>query len=288
MTPAAAGPGPREVDALAAVVTGARSLVVLTGAGCSTGSGIPDYRDEQGAWKHPRPVQLPDFLREHRVRQRYWGRSIIGWPRFAAATPNDAHRALAALAHAGHIAAVVTQNVDRLHQRAGSNGVIDLHGRLDRVTCLGCGALLRRAGLQAELEALNPGWSPPAAGPGPDGDARLPEADFSGFRVPACRECGGVLKPAVVFFGESLPAATRSAATAAFGQADAVLVVGSSLMVYSGYHLVRDAARRGTPVAGITLGRTRADDCIGLRIAADCATVLTALVARLGLAASPG
>jgi NAD-dependent SIR2 family protein deacetylase len=283
VTPAAATPTAGSLDALADLVATSRSLVVLTGAGCSTGSGIPDYRDEHGAWKHARPVLLPDFLRDPQVRQRYWGRSIVGWPRFAAAAPNAGHRALAALGHAGHVSALVTQNVDRLHQRAGSDAAIDLHGRLDRVECLGCRAELSRADLQLRLESLNPGWEPPAAAPGPDGDAQLAGADFGRFQVPACSQCGGILKPAVVFFGESIPAATRRAATAAFARADAVLVVGSSLMVYSGYALVRDAARRNVPVACIGLGRTRADDLLSLLVAADCAGALTALATRLGV-----
>lgn len=275
------------MDALADLVAASRSLVVLTGAGCSTGSGIPDYRDEHGAWKHPRPVLLPDFLRDPGVRRRYWGRSIVGWRRFAAAAPNAAHRALAALGHAGHVSALVTQNVDRLHQRAGSDATIDLHGRLDRVECLGCRTRFARAALQVELESLNPGWEPAAAAPGPDGDAQLGDTDFRRFRVPACTRCDGILKPAVVFFGESIPAATRSAAADAFARADAILVVGSSLMVYSGYALVRDAARRNVPVACIGLGRTRADDLVSLRVTADCAGSLTALATRLGVSVSP-
>jgi NAD-dependent SIR2 family protein deacetylase len=277
-------PSTAQLDALVSFVTGARSLVVLTGAGCSTGSGIPDYRDEHGAWKHPRPVLLPDFLRDHRVRQRYWGRSIIGWPRFLAAVPNAAHHALAALERAGHVAALVTQNVDRLHQHAGSDATIDLHGRLDLVDCLDCGTRTPRAELQVELESLNPGWAPAVTAAGPDGDAHVAGTDFGGFRVPQCRRCGGLLKPAVVFFGESIPAHTRAAATMAFGQADAVLVVGSSLMVYSGYRLVRDAGLRGVPIACVTLGRTRADDLIGLPVAADCAATLGGLAVRLGAA----
>jgi NAD-dependent SIR2 family protein deacetylase len=287
VTPAAATPTAGSLDALADLVATSRSLVVLTGAGCSTGSGIPDYRDEHGAWKHARPVLLPDFLRDPQVRQRYWGRSIVGWPRFAAAAPNAGHRALAALGHAGHVSALVTQNVDRLHQRAGSDAAIDLHGRLDRVECLDCRAQLSRADLQARLESLNPGWEAPASMPGPDGDAQLADADFGRFRVPECAACGGILKPAVVFFGESIPAATRSAAAGVFARADAVLVVGSSLMVYSGYALVRDAALRGVPVACIGLGRTRADDLLSLRVAADCAGALGALADRLGVSVTP-
>jgi NAD-dependent SIR2 family protein deacetylase len=275
-------PGPDWLDELTAFVTGARSLVVLTGAGCSTASGIPAYRDERGAWQHPRPVLLPEFLQRREVRQRYWARSSVGWRRFAAATPNAAHRHLASLGAAGWLTALVTQNVDRLHQHAGSTAVVDLHGRLDQVACLGCGATVGRAALQVELEALNPDWQPVAVAAGPDGDASI-EADYSAFRVPDCRRCGGLLKPAVVFFGESIPAATATAARDAFARADAVLVVGSSLMVYSGYRLVRDAAARSIPVASITRGQTRADEIIGLRIDADCGAALGQLATRLDL-----
>jgi NAD-dependent SIR2 family protein deacetylase len=276
---------PDWLDDLTDFVAGARALVVLTGAGCSTASGIPAYRNEHGAWQHPRPVLLPEFLRQHAVRQRYWGRSIVGWRRFAAAAPNGAHHSLAALGATGRITALVTQNVDRLHQRAGSTAVIDLHGRLDLVQCLDCGTRLDRAAVQAELEALNPAWPAATPIPGPDGDADLGETDYSSFQVPDCRRCGGLLKPAVVFFGESIPAATTAAAVDAFTRADAVLVIGSSLMVYSGFRLVRDAAARGIPVASITRGRTRADDLMGLRIDADCSGALARLVNRPELAA---
>lgn len=273
--------------ALAAFIDGARSLVVLTGAGISTASGIPAYRDANGAWQHPPPVLWPDFLRDPAVRQRYWGRSIVGWPRFASARPNPAHRALAALEAAGRVTAIVTQNVDGLHQQAGSRSVTDLHGRLDAVRCLGCGAVQPRAALQVELERLNPGWPPVQAASGPDGDARLGDIDYGTVVVPDCAGCGGLLRPAVVFFGESLAAATASAAAGHFAAADAVLVVGSSLTVFSGFRLVRDAAARGIPVAGLSLGRSRADDLMSLRITADCSLALSQVAGGPSAAARP-
>jgi NAD-dependent SIR2 family protein deacetylase len=269
------------LDALAEFVASARRLVVVTGAGLSVASGIAAYRDASGRWQHPPPVLWPDFARDPRVRQRYWGRSLVGWPRFAVAHPNAGHAALADLGAAGRVAGVITQNVDGLHQRAGSHGVIDLHGRLDAVRCAGCGARLRRADLQVELEGLNPDWHPRVAAAGPDGDARLADADYARVVVPDCRDCGGMLRPDVVFFGEALLPATAAAAAASAAAADALLVVGSSLTVYSGFRLVRDAAARGARVASLGLGRTRADGLMSLRVVADAAAALPALVRRL-------
>lgn len=271
---------PADLDALAAFMARARSLVVLTGAGISTGSGIPAYRDATGAWQHPPPVLWPDFLRDPAVRQRYWGRSIVGWPRFARARPNAAHLALAEIEQAGRLAAIVTQNVDGLHQQAGSRAVTDLHGRLDAVRCLGCDAVQSRASVQLELERLNPGWPPAPAASGPDGDAQLGDVDYHDVVVPDCTCCGGLLRPAVVFFGESLVPATASAAADRFAAADAVLVAGSSLTVFSGFRLVRDAAARGVPVASVSLGRSRADDLMSLRVTADCGVALRELARR--------
>ena len=257
-------------------------LFVLTGAGCSTASGIPDYRDTDGAWKHRQPVQYQNFIRHECVRQRYWARSLIGWQRFATAQPNEAHYALTQMEARGRIRQLVTQNVDGLHQRAGSREVIDLHGRLDTVECLECAHAIARADLQRELETRNPDFSDLAAAAAPDGDAALENVDFGGFDIPPCGHCGGVLKPAVVFFGESVPHKRVDAAYTALAAADAVLVVGSSLMVYSGYRFCQTAAEHGKPIAGINLGRTRADDLLSLKIAAPCADVLTALLYRLG------
>ncbi|ROR34424.1 NAD-dependent protein deacetylase [Inmirania thermothiophila] len=260
-------------------------VAVLTGAGCSTASGIPDYRDREGRWKRPEPMRLQVFLSGPETRRRYWARSAAGWPRIAAARPNAAHRALAELERAGLVSTVVTQNVDGLHRRAGSRRLVELHGRLDRVRCLACGALESRARLQRRLLALNPAFAAaPAARVLPDGDAALAEELAAGFRVPGCRRCGGLLKPDVVFFGEAVPGAAAAAAQAAVEEAAGLLVVGSSLMVYSGFRLVRAAAARGLPVAILNLGRTRGDALAGARWEADCVATLTAAAARLGAA----
>jgi NAD-dependent SIR2 family protein deacetylase len=264
---------------------GRERLVVLTGAGCSTDSGIPDYRDTAGAWKRRPPVQMRDFLMSEAVRQRYWARSLLGWRHFSAAQPNAAHHALAGLEAAGHVRHLITQNVDGLHQRAGSRRVTDLHGRLDEVLCLGCGARAARAAFQQELTARNPAWSRLSASHAPDGDADLEAQDFSGFDVPACSHCGGLLKPAVVFFGDSIPAEWTRAALQEAEAADALLVVGSSLMVWSGFRLVRAVAERGRPVAALNLGTTRADGLLELKIQAPCGSILSQVCECLGIVA---
>jgi NAD-dependent SIR2 family protein deacetylase len=264
-------------------------LLVLTGAGCSVASGIPEYRDHDGAWKSRPPVRYADFVASPAVRRRYWARSVFGWERVAGAQPGSVHRALARLEQAGHARAVVTQNVDVLHQRAGSRRVIDLHGRLDEVECLDCGARIRRADMQALLLAWNGpflaalGDAPGAtAAARPDGDVQL-EADFADFRVPDCPSCGGVLKPAVVFFGENVPRARVDATLCALAAADALLVVGSSLMVFSGFRFCLAAREMGKPVAAVNLGRTRADELLSLKVASDCGPALEGAVDALGL-----
>ena len=249
-------------------------LFVLTGAGCSTGSGIPDYRDLEGGWKRRPPVTLQAFVGDAKTRSRYWARSLVGWRRFGRATPNETHAALAALEHEGRVEVLLTQNVDGLHQAAGSRNVIDLHGRLDTVRCLACEARTPRDAFQRELEALNPDWLSVDALDAPDGDADLEGLDFASFRVPDCAACGGMLKPDVVFFGENVPRERVMRAGAHLANADAMLVVGSSLMVFSGYRFAREAARLGKPVAAVNLGRTRADDLLALKIESDCATAL--------------
>lgn len=253
---------------------GRRRLVVLSGAGCSTESGIPDYRDAAGGWKRRPPVQIRDFLASPLARQRYWARSLAGWPQFSAARPNGAHRALAQLEAAGRLRHLITQNVDGLHQKAGSRAVTDLHGRLDSVRCLACGAESSRAGFQARLVSANAAWQAPPALSAPDGDADLEGVDFSAFEVPGCERCGGVLKPAVVFFGDAIPVERSEAALAEVRQADAVLVVGSSLMVWSGFRLVRAAAEAGLPVAAVNVGRTRADELLEFKLETPCAATL--------------
>lgn len=255
-------------------------LFVLTGAGVSTASGIPDYRDADGNWKTRRPVQYGDFMRSPRVRCRYWARAMLGWRGFAAARPNPAHHALAGLERSGRVSCLVTQNVDRLHQRAGSRRVIDLHGRLDRVECVDCGDRFARDVVQSEMERANPAFTRLNAAAAPDGDTRLEGVDFDAFHVPRCESCGGTLKPGVVFFGENVPRPRVEEAFARLAESSAMLVVGSSLMVWSGYRFCKAAVEQGKPVAAINLGRTRADAELALKVESDCADALTRLSER--------
>jgi NAD-dependent SIR2 family protein deacetylase len=255
-----------------------RRLFVLTGAGCSVNSGIPDYRDANGDWKHTQPVRFQAFVAEEATRRRYWARSMIGWRRFGEALPNDAHRALAGLEANRQCEILLTQNVDRLHQAAGSRAVIDLHGRLDLVRCMSCSATGPRAEFQNDLVSLNAGWVGLEATALPDGDAKLERTDFSDFAVPPCAACGGVLKPDVVFFGEAVPRDQVEAAQRHLEDADAMLVVGSSLMVYSGFRFVQAAARRGIPIAAVNIGRTRADDLLTLKVEERCEEALAFLL----------
>jgi NAD-dependent SIR2 family protein deacetylase len=258
-------------------------LFVLSGAGISTDSGIPGYRDADGRWNRAPPTLFQDFVRSEWVRQRYWARSMAGWPIIARARPNAAHCALAHLAATGQVRQLVTQNVDGLHQRAGNENVIELHGNLEGVECLRCGALHSRASIQHALEAENPQFHVVGVEAAADGDASVERDDFSGFHVPECAYCGGVLKPNVVFFGESVPKNRVEAAQKALEQADAMLVVGSSLMVYSGYRFCEWAEKLGKPIAAINLGKTRADHLYALKVESSCASALTALVERLAL-----
>jgi NAD-dependent SIR2 family protein deacetylase len=252
-------------------------LCVLTGAGVSTSSGIPDYRDEDGAWKRARPVEFRPFMTEPAVRQRYWSRSMLGWPVIAQAQPNAAHRALARLESLGLVELLITQNVDGLHGVAGSRKIIDLHGRLDLVRCMQCGHTLPRAELQRTLLASNPTWAAVEARVAPDGDVDIENADYAAFIVPDCRECRGILKPDVVFFGEPVPRDRVERAFDAVGKADALLVVGTSLMVYSGYRFAEAASAAGKPIAAVNRGRTRADHLFALKIEAPCDEILSAV-----------
>ncbi len=255
-------------------IAGHRRLFVLTGAGCSTNSGIPDYRDADGKWKRPQPVTYQAFMGSLATRQRYWARSLIGWRVFGQVQPNPAHHALARLEQLQKSEILLTQNVDRLHQAAGSRHVIDLHGRLDVVRCMECAATQPRQALQEELIRRNPSWSALDAAEAPDGDADLETAEFASFAVPPCAKCGGILKPDVVFFGENVPKACVEAAFSALERADAMLIVGSSLMVYSGFRFVQAAARGGKPIAAVNLGRTRADELLSLKVERPCAEAL--------------
>ncbi len=252
---------------------------MLTGAGCSTASGIPDYRDAAGQWKRAQPVTYQAFVGDPLVRARYWARSFIGWPMIERARPNPAHVALAQWQAQGRLLQLLTQNVDGLHQRAGSADVIDLHGRLDEAVCLQCASREPRSALQCRLREANAAWADLTAGFAPDGDADLEGLDFARFNVLPCQACGGMLKPDVVFFGESVPRARYEAARAALDAADGLLVVGSSLMVYSGYRFARQARERGTALAIVNHGVTRADDFADLKLQDDCARLLPAALA---------
>jgi NAD-dependent SIR2 family protein deacetylase len=267
-----------ELNALRQFLARSERLFILTGAGCSTDSGIPDYRDGDGAWKRAQPVLFQSFMQQSSTRQRYWARSLVGWRHFQRAQPNDAHYALAQLEREDRIEALVTQNVDGLHQAAGSQAVIDLHGRLDFVRCMVCEHRIARETMQSELVRANRSWASFDARTAPDGDADLESRDFSSFNVPDCPACGGILKPDVVFFGESVPTERVTAAMRRLEHCDAVLVVGSSLMVYSGYRFVHAAAQRGKPIAAINLGRTRGDALLTLKVAESCSDALTFLL----------
>ena len=265
-------------------------LVVLTGAGCSTESGIPDYRSPGGAWTRHKPIYYSAFVRSAEVRRFYWARSYRGWSRFDAARPNAAHRALAELESAGRVHQLITQNVDDLHQEAGSRAVVQLHGRNRVVVCLECRGEIPREEMQQRLAERNEEWL--AAAPwqhlhadeadfAPDGDADVAQSVVGDFQVPECTRCGGVLKPAVVFFGESVPADKVSYAMRRVDEADAMLVVGSSLTVWSGFRFVKRAADRGLPIAIVNIGPTRGDDLATIKIEEKCGDVLRAAIRSL-------
>ncbi|MES2185241.1 MAG: NAD-dependent protein deacetylase [Pseudomonadota bacterium] len=276
-----------DLSPLAGFVTRHPRLFVLTGAGCSTDSGIPDYRDTNGDWKRPAPVTFQAFMGEEATRRRYWARSLLGWPTIGRARPGAAHHALAQLEAAGRIGLLLTQNVDGLHGAAGSRHTIDLHGRIDTVRCMACETRSPRELLQATLLDRNPDWAALEARAAPDGDADLDGHDFSGFDVPPCPHCGtGVLKPDVVFFGESVPRERVAAAREALAAADAVLVAGSSLMVYSGFRFVQAAVAAGKPVAMVNVGRTRADDLLALKVEQPVGEALGRLAAAFSVAAA--
>lgn len=258
--------------------------LVITGAGCSTEAGIPDYRDEDGQWKRPQPVTYQAFMGELLVRQRYWARSLLGWKVMGLAQPGSAHCALAALEQAGHVELLLTQNVDGLHSAAGSQRSLDLHGRIDTVRCMDCGHRFARADWQTALVQHNPAWATLQAQAAPDGDADLEGQAFAQFHIPPCPHCGvGLLKPDVVFFGESVPRERVDAVRAALTRVDGVLVAGSSLMVYSGYRFVQAAAEAGLPVVAINRGRTRADALLDFKVEADVGSTLQALAAAMGV-----
>jgi len=264
-----------------------RRIVALTGAGCSTESGIPDYR---GAGAPPRraPVQYQEFVRSATSRARYWARSSIGWTRVRDAQPNAAHVALARMEAAGHVAGVITQNVDGLHGAAGSRRVVELHGSLATVRCLDCSASVERDAFQQRIRTLNPGFGEDVrAASAPDGDADVPDALLARFVVPGCADCGGIMKPHVVFFGENVPAPVVADAWELYRAGDVLLVAGSSLAVFSGRRFVHRACDEGVPVAVVNRGPTRADDVAAVKVDGALGVVLPQLAAALSAAGVP-
>ena len=258
-------------------------IAVVSGAGVSTASGIPDYRDQNGDWKHAEPIQFPDFVKSPDARKRYWSRSYVGWQRFSKARPNAAHYALSGLETAGKVDTLITQNVDRLHSEAGSQQVIDLHGDLGKVRCLKCNSSQSRIDYQQALKDANPDWHAEVFRHKPDGDAELVGNGQDTFRVPDCSVCDGVVKPDVVMFGETVPRERVQKALSAVDRADALLVVGSSMMLFSGFRFARQAAAGNKPIAIVNRGRTRADDMASLKVNADCGATLSAAVEELAL-----
>lgn len=255
------------------------NVVVLSGAGLSTESGIPDYRGPSGALRRHPPMNYHAFVTDSAARQRYWARSYLGWPQIARARPNAGHRAVAALQDVGALSGVITQNVDGLHQAAGTRDVLELHGGLDRTVCLSCGDRASRDGLHERLRAANPGFGAAVDEVNPDGDVEMSGAELVGFRMVDCLECGsGPLKPDVVFFGENVPRVRVDRCYELVEGAGAVLVLGSSLTVLSGFRFVRHAARCEIPVAIVNQGATRGDPLAALCIDAALGDVLPALV----------
>lgn len=261
------------VEMLAEALASTRRLVALTGAGISTESGIPDYRGPNGTWAKHTPIYYADYVRSPAVRRRYWARSLNGYSRFRDAKPNAGHVALAAMQNAGRLHALITQNVDRLHTLAGSRDVIELHGENSSVQCIECGYREPRTQTQARLE-----WE--------NRHVRLPvdeQGDAEEVQVPRCPQCGGLVKPAVVFFGEQVPAGVVQRAYDAVDASDAMLVVGSSLTVWSGYRLVRAERLAGKPVYILNVGPTRGDPDASMKVEAPAGESLQVIAARLGI-----
>ena len=259
-----------------------RRIAVLTGAGMSTDSGIPDYRGPDSPPSNP--MTIGQFTSDPVFRQRYWARNHVGWRHMDDTAPNAGHRALAALEHAGVVTGVITQNVDLLHTKAGSRNVVNLHGSYAQVACLSCGHTMGRAALAERLEALNPGFIERAEAVGglavaPDADAVV--ADTASFRYLDCVDCGGMLKPDIVYFGENVPKERVAQAYSLVDAAEALLVAGSSLAVFSGYRFVRHAAAIGIPVAIINRGRTRGDDLASVKVDGGCSELLVLLADEL-------
>ncbi len=272
-----------ELEGLLELLRG-RRVVVLAGAGCSTESGIPDYRGPETSGRTRTPVQYQEFVRSEAARVRYWARSTVGWTRISGARPNAAHHALARLEEGGVVRGIITQNVDGLHHAAGSRRVVELHGSLSAVRCLQCGTVVARGEFQERLRAMNAEWMELLRGEivaAPDGDAELPASALESFYVPACEVCGGVLKPDVVFFGENVPAERVQDAWSLYEEADVLLVAGSSLTVYSGRRFIYRAEKDRIPIAIINIGPTRADEMAAARVEGRLGDVLPAVADAL-------
>ncbi len=266
----------------------AGGVLVLSGAGISTESGIPDYRGEGGSLSRHTPMTYQEFTGSAQARRRYWARSHLGWRTFGRARPNAGHRAVAAFGRHGLLSGAVTQNVDGLHRAAGSENVVELHGGLDRVVCLSCGAVSPRAELAARLQEANAGFAPVAAGINPDGDADLTDEQVGDFRVVPCTVCGGILKPDVVFFGENVPPQRVEHCRSLVREATSLLVLGSSLTVMSGLRFVRQAADAGKPVLIVNRDPTRGDRHARTRIALPLGAALSAVADRLDVPVGGG
>ena len=277
------GPSPRttSLDEVARVV-GERRVVVLSGAGLSTESGIPDYRGEEGSLRRHTPMTYDEFVGNEDGRRRYWARSHLGWRTIARANPNDGHLAVSALRAQGYFSGVITQNVDGLHQAAGTPDAVELHGSLDRVICLDCRRTSSREDLDQRLRSANPDFEGEATRINPDGDVELAEEIVRGFHLVACTGCeSGVLKPDVVFFGENVPRTRVEECYRLVDEAGALLVLGSSLTVMSGLRFVRHAAKAGKPVLIVNHGETRGDQYAAVRVDLPLGRALTELTARL-------
>jgi NAD-dependent SIR2 family protein deacetylase len=266
----------REIEGL----LGRGGVVVLSGAGLSTESGIPDYRGPTGLTRRAEPMTYQAFTGAAAARQRYWARSHLGWQHIARAAPNRGHQAVAEMQRRGLLSAIITQNVDGLHQAAGAQDVVELHGSLSQVICLRCGERTPREGLDQRLRAANPDWAARVRQVNPDGDAVLDDAATDRFNVVGCLRCAGTLKPDVIFFGENVPPGRVADCYALVSDARALLVLGSSLTVMSGYRFVRHAAKLGIPVAIINQGPTRGDAQATFTLDAPLGSALTTLTTR--------
>ncbi|XP_035691922.1 NAD-dependent protein lipoamidase sirtuin-4, mitochondrial-like [Branchiostoma floridae] len=267
----------QDVEELQDFVSTSKRLFVITGAGISTESGIPDYRSEGVglyARSDNRPVQYADFLKSGAIRQRYWARNYVGWPKFSSFSPNISHETLSGWEAVGKLHWLVTQNVDSLHIKAGSRKVTELHGSAARVMCLSCPSVIPRTDMQTRIKHLNPLWHAESQEMAPDADVFLAPEQIAGFRVPECEKCGGILKPQIVFFGDNVPKPTVQYVHKMLEESDAMLVAGSSLQVYSAYRFVSAARDQKKPIAVLNIGPTRGDKLADLKVSARCGDVL--------------